>query len=86
MFCLVRLASDRFRFDQTASTGFSSGAYGGSWQAVSQELAAISLRIVRLTWVFRLSHFCARSCYVASGGWQPLSPAVVGWVVPRPAT
>jgi hypothetical protein len=30
MSCLTRLASDRFKLDQTGSTGFSSGAYGGS--------------------------------------------------------
>ena len=24
--------------------------------------------------------------YVASGGWRPVSPVVIGWGVPRPAT
>ncbi|MGD0607836.1 MAG: hypothetical protein ABSA53_30145 [Streptosporangiaceae bacterium] len=43
-------------------------------------------RITALMRVFRLSQFCARLCYVASGGWQPLSPVVMGWVLPRPAT
>jgi hypothetical protein len=40
----------------------------------------------RLVAHFRLSHFCARLCYVASGGWRPLSPVVSGWVLPLPAT
>jgi hypothetical protein len=48
--------------------------------------AAISSRIARLVWVFRPSHFCARLGYVASGGWRPLSPAVMGWAMPRLAT
>jgi hypothetical protein len=39
---LARLAEDRFGCDQTASTGFSSGAYGGSRKTVSQERAAIA--------------------------------------------
>jgi hypothetical protein len=72
--------------EQAASTGFSSLAYGGSRKTVSQSRAAISSRIAPLTWVFRLSQFCARLCYVASGGWQSLSPAVMGWAVPWPAT
>jgi hypothetical protein len=39
-----------------------------------------------LVWVFRLSQFCARLCYVAGGGWWSLSPVVSGWAVPRQAT
>jgi hypothetical protein len=31
MLCLMTLASDRLKFDQAGSTGFSSLAYGGSW-------------------------------------------------------
>src|SRR6516162_1787820 len=53
--CLVRLARDLFKLDQTPSTGFSSGAYAGSWKTVSHERAAISWRIARLVWVGRLS-------------------------------
>ena len=53
--CLVRLASDLFMLDHTPSTGFSSGAYAGSWKTVSHERAAISCRIARLVWVGRLS-------------------------------
>jgi hypothetical protein len=37
-------------------------------------------------WMLRLSQFCARAGYVASGGWRPVSPVVSGWAVPRPAT
>jgi hypothetical protein len=37
-----------FRCDHTSSTGFSSCAYGGSWQTVSQSRAAISSAIARL--------------------------------------
>ncbi len=33
-----------------------------------------------------LSQFCARPCYVAGGGWCPVSPLAGGWAVPRPAT
>ena len=40
MSCLVRLASDLLRFDQTGSTGFSSLAYGGSRKTLSHERAA----------------------------------------------
>jgi hypothetical protein len=43
-------------------------------------------RITALMWVFRLSQFCAWLCYVAGVGWRPLSPVVMGWALPRPAT
>ena len=86
MLCLVRLASDLLRFAQTGSTGFSSLAYGGSWKTVSQSRAAISSRMAPLVWVFRLSQFCARSCYVASGGVVSLAALVSGGAVPLPAT
>jgi len=46
----------------------------------------VKARIFRLRCVLRLSQFCARLCYVASGGWRPVSPVVSGWAVPRPAT
>jgi hypothetical protein len=46
----------------------------------------MNVLITALMWVFRLSQFCARPCYVAGGGWQSLSPAVMGWAVPWPAT
>jgi hypothetical protein len=36
--------------------------------------------------MLRLSQFCARPGYVASGGWCPLSPLAGGWAVPRLAT
>src|SRR3954449_2126468 len=55
MLCLVRLASDRFRCAHTGSTGFSSWAYGGSRNTVSQDRAAISSAIASLVWVLRLS-------------------------------
>jgi len=29
---------------------------------------------------------CARRCYVASGGWRPVSLVAIGWTLPRPAT
>jgi hypothetical protein len=37
-------------------------------------------------WMLRLFQFCARLCYVASGGWRPVSPVAGGWAVPQPAT
>lgn len=52
----MRLASDLFMLDQMPSTGFSPGAYAGSWKTVSHERAPISWRIFQLTWVGRLSH------------------------------
>ena len=39
---LIGLAGERFRCDQTGSTGLSSEAYGGSWKTVSQSRAATS--------------------------------------------
>ncbi len=42
MVCLVRLASDRFRCDQTGSTGLSSWAYGGSQWTVSHGRAVMN--------------------------------------------
>jgi hypothetical protein len=39
---LEGLARDPFRCGQASSTGFSSWAYGASWQTVSQSRAAIS--------------------------------------------
>ena len=53
--CLVRLASDRFRCDQTGSTGLSSWAYGGSRNTVSHGRAAISSAMALLVCVLRLS-------------------------------
>src|SRR6266536_145492 len=41
--------------DNDISSGLSSGAYGGSRQAVSQSRAAISSAIAPLTWAFKLS-------------------------------
>jgi hypothetical protein len=71
MSCLTRLASGRLRFDQTGSTGFSSGAYAGSWKTVSQSRAAISSRIARLVWVFSPSQTSTTgppSCWCAASG------------------
>ena len=51
------------------STGFSSGAYAGSWKTVSQSRAATSSRIARLAWVFRLSQTSTTgppSCWCAA--------------------
>ncbi len=53
---------------------------------VSHERAATSSAIAPLTWALRLSQLCARRCYVASGGWRPVSPVVIGWALPRSAT
>jgi hypothetical protein len=55
MVCLVRLVSDRFRWDHTGSTRFSSWAYGGSRNTVSHGRAAMISVIAALTWVFRLT-------------------------------
>ena len=44
---------------------------------------------VILIWDYVARHIiqlCARPCYVASGGWRPVPPVVIGWGVPRPAT
>ena len=42
--------------------------------------------IFLLRCVLRLSQFCARSCYVASGGVVSVAVLVSGWAVPLPAT
>jgi len=44
------------------------------WNTVSQSRAATSSLIAALTWVFRLSHFCARLRYVAGGSLLPVLP------------
>ena len=53
------------------STGFSSGAYAGSWKTVSQSRAAISSRIARLTWVFRPSQTSTSGTVAAAGARRP---------------
>lgn len=49
MLCVVRLASDRFRCAHTGSTGFSSWAYGGNRNTVSQGRAVMRSAIAALT-------------------------------------
>jgi hypothetical protein len=69
------------------SAGFMSGAYAGSRYTRSQALfASANSASSGARWMLRLSQFCARPCYVASGGWRPLSLLVGGLAVPRPAT
>jgi hypothetical protein len=81
------LIMDRLSSDQMPSAGFSSGAYAGSRNTRSHAVFASAKSVSSgARWMLRLSHFCARPCYVASGGWQSLSPAVMGWAVPWPAT
>ncbi len=66
---LARLARDLFSTDQTDSTGFSSGAYGGSRKTASQSRATTRPVIARLRWVFRPSHNTTSgppSCWCAS--------------------
>src|SRR5262245_38935801 len=67
--CLVRLARERLRCDQTCSTGLSSFACGGSRNTISQSRAAIRSVIAAAIWVFRLSHTTtigAASCWCSS--------------------
>jgi hypothetical protein len=83
----AKLTMDRLSSDQMPSAGFRSGAYAGSRYTRSQALfSAAKLASSGARWTLRLSQFCARLCYVASGGWRSLSPAVMGWAVPWPAT
>jgi hypothetical protein len=73
--------------DQMPSAGFMSGAYAGSRQICSHALfSSANSASSGARWILRLSQFCARPCYVASGGWRPVSPVVGGWAVPPPAT
>ena len=67
-----------FRFDQTGSTGYSSGAYAGSWKTVSQSRAATSSRIAWLMWVFGVRRTTVR----AAAGARVEEPSAVVSVNP----
>ena len=65
----AKLAMDRLSSDQMPSAGFNSGAYAGSRYTRSHALfSAAKSASSGARWMLRLSHFCARPCYVASGG------------------
>ena len=77
----------RYGNPQMPSSGLSFGEYPGSREMRSHPLfSAAKSASSGARWMLRLSQFCARPGYVASGGWWLLSPLVGGWAVPRPTT